>query len=319
MRELSAVLAEFGDDWKNLEATMRGYLNTEIDLISEIGSRQLAGGKKLRALITLLSGRLCMLTQKESEKMAIAIELIHAATLLHDDVVDDADTRRRQRSFNRVYGNAAAVLVGDFLYSRASQIFSEIGNLRLLKRVADATNRLSEGEVLQLIRRGDPEMSEESYFAIIKRKTANLFEIAAAGPAILAKDEEMEKNLSEFGKHLGIAFQLVDDCLDYEGEDDKTGKALGRDFAEGKMTLPVILAFADMEPTKRKSLLVDWQAGGDFNDILRLLRETGALNATRQRAQQEVNRALAAIERCPPGDAKNSMIALASLSVNREA
>ncbi|WOV90577.1 MAG: polyprenyl synthetase family protein [Candidatus Zeuxoniibacter abyssi] len=309
------MLEKFGNDWRVLETAMCRHLNSEIALISEIGIRQLTGGKKLRALISLLSGRLCGLPQEQSEKMASAVEFIHAATLLHDDVVDEADTRRRQDTTNRVYGNAAAVLVGDFLYSRASQIFSDIGNLRLLSRVADATNQLSEGEVLQLIQRGNPETAEEIYFSIIERKTANLFEIAAAGPAILTENTEREKYLSEFGRHLGIAFQLVDDCLDYEGED--TGKNIGRDFAEGKMTLPVILAFASADLTKRKALMSEWRAGGGFADILRLLRETGALGETRQRAKQEIGFALQALKQCLACEARESLIMLASLSVDR--
>ncbi|MGI9338122.1 MAG: polyprenyl synthetase family protein, partial [Gammaproteobacteria bacterium] len=237
MTSFAATLSAFDGNISRLNAHMRGCLHTEVSMAADIIMRQLAGGKRLRAVITMLSAKLCGLPQERGMEMATAIEFIHTATLLHDDVVDDADTRRRQAAANRIYGNAAAVLVGDFLYSRASQLLARMGSVRLLEKMTDATNRLSEGELLQLLARRSGNISREMYFSVIERKTANLFEIAAAGPAIYARQPAAEKALGEYGRRLGLAFQLVDDCLDYEGGD--TGKEVGRDFCEGKMTLPV--------------------------------------------------------------------------------
>ena len=300
MSGFAKTLSSFDKDINLLDAHMRTRLRTEVSLAADIIMRQLQGGKRLRAVITMLSARLCNLPEERGLEMATAIEFIHTATLLHDDVVDDADTRRRRKTANRIYGNAAPVLVGDFLYSRASQILANLGSVRLLQRMTDATNRLSEGELLQLLARRSGNASEEMYFSIIERKTANLFEIAAAGPAILAEDKNAEQSLSEYGKHLGLAFQLVDDCLDYEGGD--TGKEVGRDFVEGKMTLPVIIALQKMSAAERKTITEGWRAGADgiFEETLRRTRESGALKETRTRAQQQAETAAQSLESHTP-------------------
>ncbi len=297
MSVFADALGEFDGEIARLNAHMRGRMQTEVSLAADIIVRQLAGGKRLRAIVAMLSARLCGLREESSLETAAAIEFIHTATLLHDDVVDDADTRRRQATANRVYGNAASVLVGDFLYSRASQILAQLGSVRLLQRMTDATNRLSEGELLQLLARGSGNVSERMYFSIIERKTANLFEIAAAGPAILAEKSAEEKALAEYGRRLGLAFQLVDDCLDYEGGD--TGKEIGRDFSEGKMTLPVILTVAQTSAKERDALINGWRSGAPdvFAKTLRMVQKSGALAQTRARAAEEAAAAAAQLQK----------------------
>ena len=307
MTPFAAELAARDADVARVRERMRARLGGPA-LVGEIGGGVLEGGKRLRAVVCLLSGRLCGLDPRAADEAAAGVELIHAATLLHDDVVDDAPTRRTRPTANRVHGSAAAVLVGDFLYSRASQIFAELGSLRMLSRVADATNRLAEGEVLQLLARREPSLDEEKYFAVIERKTANLFEVAAASGAILSGMTEREAALSEYGLRLGRAFQMVDDCLDYEGEGAETGKEIGRDFAEGQITLPVILALSRTDAKTRGRLLSGWREGdaGAFGEALRLTRETGALSESRARAASEADLAAKALEKISDGGSGGS-------------
>ena len=325
MTPFAAELAARDGEVARVRERMRARLGGPA-LVGEIGGGVLEGGKRLRAVVCLLSGRLCGLASDAAETAAAGVELIHAATLLHDDVVDDAPTRRARPTANRVHGSAAAVLVGDFLYSRASQIFAELGSLRMLSRVADATNRLAEGEVLQLLARREPVLDEEKYFAVIERKTANLFEVAAASGAILSGMTEREGALSEYGLRLGRAFQMVDDCLDYEGEGAETGKEIGRDFAEGQITLPVILALSRADAKTREHLLSGWREGdaGAFSEALRLTRETGALSAVRARAASESDLAAQALQKISnEGDEGKTEIEalskLARLSADRRA
>ncbi|MBE8157991.1 MAG: polyprenyl synthetase family protein, partial [Betaproteobacteria bacterium] len=251
MSGLAAELAHYDNDVRRIIRTARRLARSDAPLAAAIGRRQMAGGKRLRAVVALLCGRLCGQPDALNDKIAIGIEIIHMATLLHDDVVDDAPMRRRRSTANRMYGNAAAVLVGDFLYSRASQIFAEIGSLPLLAWIAKATNGLAEGEIMQLERAGKL-MDERAYFDIIGRKTANLFESAAAAAALAGGRPPAA--LAGYGRHLGTAFQLIDDCLDYAGLDGETGKKIGADFAEGKMTLPAILALAKTGAAERQKM-----------------------------------------------------------------
>ena len=223
---------------------MRLASDSEIPLVNAVGERALTGGKRLRALVVVLAARAVGAPRAAALSIAAAIEFIHTATLLHDDVVDEAGLAARAGFDQRAFGNAAAVLVGDFFYSRASQMLAATRSPAILSRVADATNKLAEGEVLQLAKRGDFDISEESYYQIIERKTANLFELAAVAPALLVADNGQERALAAYGRALGIAFQLIDDCLDFEGDESEAGKSIGRDFAEGNITLPLILALA---------------------------------------------------------------------------
>ena len=321
MTPFLAELGKYDADVRRVRERMRLRLGGPA-LVGEIGGSVLEGGKRLRAVVCLLSGRLCGLDMAVADEAAAGVELIHSATLLHDDVVDDAPTRRTRPTANRVHGSAAAVLVGDFLYSRASQIFAELGNVRMLSRVADATNRLAEGEVLQLLSRRDPELDEEKYFAVIERKTANLFEVASASGAILSGMDSREEALSEYGRRLGRAFQIVDDCLDYEGEGLETGKEIGRDFAEGQITLPVILALLRADSGTRDRLMAGWRAGenGAFDEALELTRKTGALAESRRRAEEEAALAVKALECVSDGGEELKALAeLARLSAGRRA
>ena len=319
MRCLADELAQYDGDLRRMFQTARKLLSSAAPLAAKISRRQLVGGKRLRAVIALLSGRLCGLADRTSDQTAVAIELIHSATLLHDDVVDDASMRRRRKTANELHGNAAAVLAGDFLYSRASQILAGLECQPLLLWIADATNSLAEGEILQLERRGGTDMTREMYFDIINRKTANLFEAASAAGALLAEKQDILPHLAAYGRHLGTAFQLIDDCLDYDGSDRETGKKIGADFAEGKMTLPAILALEKTSAASRRRILAGWQRGDEqaFADTLRLTHETGALAEVRHLAVQEVEQAMAALQNFPPHAKRDSLINLARASVMR--
>lgn len=316
---LSKELARYDADLRRIADTARKLVHSDAPLASVIGRRQMRGGKRLRAVIALICGRACGLPDDTSDKIAAAIEIIHTATLLHDDVVDDAPLRRRQSTANRVFGNSAAVLVGDFLYSRASQILSDIGSLPLLAWIARATNSLAEGEVLQLEHSGKV-IGESEYFDIIERKTANLFESAAAAPALVSghdPDSPLLKALAGYGCNLGMAFQLIDDCLDYAGPD--SGKKIGADFAEGKMTLPVILALAAADKTARARLVSGWRKNNEasFAETLQLIETTGALTAARERAAdyaQKAEQSLAIL----PVKSRRPLATLAQASVHRE-
>ena len=318
-RQFSDYLVTFGDDLHRLRQVMRANLSSDVSLISEMENDYLIGGKRVRAIVALLSARLCGLDEKTGDIIAAATEFIHTATLLHDDVVDDSNIRRHQPAARRVYGNAAAVLAGDFLYSRASQLFAQLNNTALLQCVATATNRLAEGEILQLLNRGKPNMDEDAYFAIIRRKTASLFEIAAAAAAHLTGRDAAP--LLQYGGELGVTFQLVDDCLDYASDADATGKKIGADFAEGKMTLPAILMLKKMDDANRDRLLQQWSDGrGDsFTDMLRLVRDTGALDDALARARARAQRAADALSNEPPSAARDTLINLALASWQRQA
>jgi octaprenyl-diphosphate synthase len=250
-------------DLARLRLAMRAEVEAEVPLIADVGAHTLRGGKRLRAAVALLSARICGVEAETRIQVAAAIEFIHSATLLHDDVVDEAPRRRRHASANSVFGNAAAVLVGDFLYSRASQMLAATGSARMLARIADATNRLAEGEVLQLVGRGAAGFSKDDYLQIVERKTANLFQVAAAAGAILGGKSEWEAPLGEFGRRLGIGFQMIDDCLDYAADGTDTGKEPGRDFAEGKITLPLLCAMENARGEAAKILQTAVAAFGD--------------------------------------------------------
>ncbi|MGI9305879.1 MAG: polyprenyl synthetase family protein [Gammaproteobacteria bacterium] len=317
MTGLAEELSRYDKDLRRIARTAGRLARSDVPLASAICRRQMAGGKRLRAVVALLCGRLCGLPDALNDKIAIGVEIIHTATLLHDDVVDDAPMRRRQSTANRMHGNAAAVLAGDFLYSRASQIFADIGSLPLLSRIAQATNGLAEGEILQLQQSGKW-TGEAAYFEIIGRKTANLFELAAEAPA-LARGDSRASALAGYGRHLGTAFQLVDDCLDYSGDAAETGKKIGADFGEGKMTLPAILALAKSGAAARRRMLAGWRQNdaAAFADTLRLVQETGALAETRRRAAEYARRAEESLRPAFGAKSRAALAALVRASANR--
>ena len=319
MNNLAQILEQHQSDLRRISKTARRLIDSQSPLAAMIGRRHLSGGKQLRAMVALTAGRLCQEKDVVNDKIACAIEIIHSATLLHDDVVDAAPMRRQRLTANRKYGNAAAVLAGDFLYSRASQILAEIGSVDLLVWISNATNSLAEGEILQLENSGKI-TEEKTYFDIIHRKTANLFEAAAVAVALVKQQHALIPALAEYGKNLGMAFQLIDDCLDYEGNDEQTGKKIGADFAEGKMTLPAIYALKSADVADRKRLLDGWQSNQkeSFVDTLKLIRQTGALQKVQSVADEYVKNAMGALSKISDGEPHvKTLISLAHASIHR--
>jgi octaprenyl-diphosphate synthase len=314
---LLSMLAPVADDLSRVEALIRRRLDSDVVLVRQVAEYLVgSGGKRLRPALLLLS---CGALGHRSEArlpLAAVIEFIHTATLLHDDVVDASDLRRGRHTANAAFGNAAAVLVGDFLYSRAFQMMVEIDDLRVMQVLAEATNTIAAGEVMQLMGSHDPQVDEARYLEVIRRKTAKLFEAAARLGAVLSKQEIFEQPLAEYGRRVGTAFQLVDDVLDYGGE---LGKSLGDDLAEGKPTLPIIYTMRcgtrEQSEVVRKAIA----EGGreDFARVLEAIRACGALDYARAAAEREAAAAGEAISGLPPSDFKQSLLELASFSVTR--
>jgi octaprenyl-diphosphate synthase len=278
------------------------------------------GGKRLRPALLLLSAGALGCRAAARLELAAVIEFIHTATLLHDDVVDQSQLRRGRRTANAAFGNAASVLVGDFLYSRAFQMMVGLDNLRVMRILADATNTIAEGEVLQLMNCHDPEVDEARYLDVVRRKTAKLFEAAARlGGVLGGTDAEREGGLAAYGMHLGTAFQVVDDVLDYSGAAQETGKSLGDDLAEGKPTLPLIRVMQAGSAEQRARVRRAIADGGraDFAPVLAAIRATDALEYARDAARREAEAAARAIGTLPPSVYRDSLLELAAFSVTR--
>jgi octaprenyl-diphosphate synthase len=280
-----------------------------------------AGGKRLRPALLLLAANAAGAKGPSRHEMAAVIEFIHTATLLHDDVVDESTLRRGRRTANAEFGNAASVLVGDFLYSRAFQMMVEEGNLRVMQVLSNATNVIAEGEVLQLLNVNDPDTSEETYLRVIRYKTAKLFEAATQVGAILGNAPAgVERALAEYGMHLGTAFQVIDDVLDYSGDLAVTGKNLGDDLAEGKPTLPLIRAM-EVGTTEERALVrhaIEEGGKADLEAVVAAINRTGALDYSRDRARQEAAIAMARLEALAGSACKDSLLQLAHFSVERK-
>jgi octaprenyl-diphosphate synthase len=279
-----------------------------------------AGGKRLRPLSVLLAARACDYAGGQHVDAAAIIEFIHTATLLHDDVVDGSDLRRGRDTANQVFGSEASVLVGDYLYSRAFQMMVDLGNMRIQGGMADATNTIAMGEVLQLMNAHDPDTSEESYLEVIYRKTAKLFEAGAQMAAILAgAPPDVEEAMIRYGRHLGTAFQLVDDALDYRADREELGKNLGDDLAEGKPTLPLIYAMAhsSIEDTARMRVAVEHGGLDELEAITRAIESAGGLEYTARLAQREKDLAIEALGRLPESAHRQALQALAEFAVSR--
>ncbi|MGH6611572.1 MAG: polyprenyl synthetase family protein, partial [Burkholderiaceae bacterium] len=251
--------------------------------------------------------------------LAAVIEFIHTATLLHDDVVDESDLRRGRSTANSIFGNAASVLVGDFLYSRSFQMMVEAGSARVMHIMADATNRIAAGEVLQLLNVHDPSVNEERYFDVVERKTATLFEAGARIAAVVAgADVSVEDHCARYGAALGKAFQIIDDVLDYSGDPQEIGKRLGDDLREGKMTLPLIHALRSAAPAQRELMTSAVREGrGDFSTVARIVAENGSLAYSRALAEQEAVDAQHALRSLPPSIYKDSLLRLIEFAVGR--
>ncbi len=318
MEPFTAVLAA---DRAEVDRVLRSSLGSDVPLIRQIAEYIIgSGGKRLRPALVLLAARACGYQGKMHYTFAAVVEMIHTATLLHDDVVDESELRRGLATANAKFGNAASVLVGDFLYSRAFQLMVGAGTMRILEILSNATNVIAEGEVLQLMNSGDPALDEATYLGVIRRKTAKLFEAAAQLGAVLGgASAEHEDALARYGMHLGTAFQLVDDVLDYSGELAEIGKNLGDDLAEGKMTLPLIRAIA-VGTAADAALIRDAVTRGrltEFEPVADVLARTGALDYTRRCAERECEAAAACVAGLPASPDKENLLELAAFAARR--
>jgi octaprenyl-diphosphate synthase len=323
------MLAPVAEDLARVDVLIRRRLDSDVALVSQVAEYIVAsGGKRLRPALLLLASGAAGYRGKSGDppgggtrlELAAVVEFIHTATLLHDDVVDESPLRRGRNTANAAFGNAAAVLVGDFLYSRAFQMMVEADNMRVMQVLAEATNTIAGGEVLQLMGSHDPEVDEARYLEVIRRKTAKLFEAAARlGGVLAASDAALEAGLADYGMHVGTAFQLIDDVLDYSGDAAAIGKSLGDDLAEGKPTLPLIRAMRTASPQHAALVRRAIVEGGReaFGDVLEAIRACGALDYARAAALREAEAAARAIAPLPASEFKQSLLELASFSVTR--
>ena len=319
--ESLSFLAPIASDLQRVDEVIRDRLDSDVVLVRQIAEYIVTGGgKRLRPAVVLLSAGAAGYSGDARFELAAVIEFIHTATLLHDDVVDESGLRRGRQTANAAFGNAASVLVGDFLYSRAFQMMVRLDSMRVMQVLAEATNTIAEGEVLQLMNCHNPDVDEARYLTVIRRKTAKLFEAAACLGGILGGvAPQLERGLAEYGMHVGTAFQLTDDVLDYSGEAAEIGKSLGDDLAEGKPTLPLIRAMAtgtaQQASLVRRAIVEGGR--GDFPEVLAAIEATGALAYARQAAQRECYAARRAIELLPPSAHRDSLLELAAFSVAR--
>nr|WP_240592713.1 polyprenyl synthetase family protein [Macromonas bipunctata] len=315
------ALSLVGADMREVDRVIQERLHSEVELIGQVARYIIsAGGKRVRpALLLLMCGALdCEHPQRHS--MAAVVEFIHTATLLHDDVVDESTLRRGRSTANEVFGNAASVLVGDFLYTRAFQMMVAPGDLRILDVLAEATNVIAEGEVWQLMNMHDATLDEAGYLRVIRAKTAKLFEASARLAAILAgADAELEARCADYGQALGAAFQVVDDVLDYEGNATELGKNLGDDLREGKMTLPLICTLRHCTPAQAEVIRDAIEQGNTerLDDIIQIVRSCGGLSDARRTAQAEAQRAVDAALALPVNQWSKALVQLASALLER--
>jgi octaprenyl-diphosphate synthase len=319
--QLEEIRALVKDDLKSVDQTIVDRLSSDVVLVNQVSQYIIGGGgKRLRPLSVVLAARACGYAGPRHTSAAAIIEFIHTSTLLHDDVVDGSNKRRGRDTANHVFGNQASVLVGDYLYSRSFQMMVELGDMRIQEVMADATNTIAEGEVLQLMNAHDPDTTERSYFEVIYRKTAKLFEAGAQIAAILAKaPAPVEQAMIAYGRHLGTAFQLVDDALDYMASPEALGKNLGDDLAEGKPTLPVIYALTHAPADESAVLRAAIENGAldELPRITQLIGSSGGLEYTARMAQQEKDRAVAALAAVPHTPHRDALAALAEFAVAR--
>ena len=319
----AAALALIADDMSGMDAVIARRLQSDVPLVSQVSQYIIAaGGKRLRpALLLLMCGAL---TYREDQRfnMAAVVEFIHTATLLHDDVVDESTLRRGRATANEAFGNPASVLVGDFLYSRAFQMMVDAGDMRIMQTLAEATNVIAEGEVLQLMNMHDASLTKDGYLLVIRSKTAKLFEASARLAALLAGSQPMiEKSCADYGQALGTAFQVIDDVLDYDGDVQVMGKNLGDDLREGKATLPLIIAMQRGTPHECGVIRQAIETGGTASmaQIIGIVQKTGALRATRDAAATEAQRALDALQNLPQNCYSDALRQLASQLLDRRA
>ena len=317
----AAALALIADDMRAMDAVIERRLSSEVLLVGQVSQYIVAaGGKRLRpALLLLMCGALGYRGDQRFN-LAAVVEFIHTATLLHDDVVDESTLRRGRPTANAVFGNPASVLVGDFLYSRAFQMMVDAGDMRIMQTLAEATNIIAEGEVLQLMNMHDASLSQDGYLRVIRSKTAKLFEASSRLAALLAQvPADIERACADYGQALGTAFQVIDDVLDYDGDTAEMGKNLGDDLREGKATLPLIIAMqrgtAGEQHTIRQA--IETGGTGQLAEIVAIVRQTGALQATRDAAAAEAQRAVAALAVIARNPYSEALLQLASQLLQR--
>lgn len=321
--QLEQIKALSSEDMTAVNQLIGEQLSSDVALINQLGFYIVnSGGKRIRPLLTVLAARALGYQGEGHIRLAALIEFIHTATLLHDDVVDESTMRRGRETANALFGNQASVLVGDFLYTRAFQMMVQFDTMRVMDILSDATNRIAEGEVLQLMNVNDANVTEASYFEVIYCKTAKLFEAATRLAAVIANQEQaVEEALLDYGKHLGTAFQLIDDVLDYNSDAETMGKNAGDDLAEGKPTLPLLHAM--WHGTGEEAALIKEaieQANGlpHLETIQATMARVGSLDYTRAKAEDEADKAIDALSILPASDYKQALIALANMAVERD-
>lgn len=319
--DFEAVRALISSESKAVDQLILDRLSSDVALINQLGAYIInSGGKRLRPMIVLLSALASGYQGDRHILLAAVIEFIHTATLLHDDVVDDSDMRRGKATANELWGNEASVLVGDFLYSRSFEMMVDAGSMRVMDILSHTTNMIAEGEVMQLLNVHEPDISEEQYDEVIRAKTAILFEAAARiGAVISDQPAAVEQGLAAYGQHLGVAFQLVDDMLDYSSSSETLGKNVGDDLAEGKPTLPLIHAIRHGSKRDQQLIKEAIRTGGldRINDVMAAIESAGSLTYTAQRASAEAELAKQALAPVPDSDYKDAMLTLADFSVQR--
>ncbi len=319
--EIEDVYALIKSDMDAVNDTIKRRLYSEVVLINQVGHHIInSGGKRLRPVLVLLSARALGYQGQRHIDLAAIIEFIHTATLLHDDVVDSSEQRRGQETANSLWGNEASVLVGDFLYSRSFQMMVDVGEMRVMDILAETTNTIAEGEVLQLLNCHDADTTEDRYIKVIHYKTAKLFEAASRLGAVLSgSDPDLERTMTSYGMHLGTAFQLVDDVLDYSAPGEDIGKNVGDDLADGKPTLPLIHAMRNGTPEQATLVRRAIEQGGleEIDRIREVIETTDAIAYTAQAAREEAEKARAALERVPDSPYREALFTLAEFSVNR--
>lgn len=309
-------------DMQAVNELIMARLQSDVSLINQLGFYIVsAGGKRMRPMLTVLTARALGYEGQDHIKLAALLEFIHTSTLLHDDVVDESDLRRGRDTANALFGNAASVLVGDFLYTRSFQMMTELNSMRIMQLLSDATNVIAEGEVLQLMNCNDPDTTEASYMQVIYCKTAKLFEAATRLAAVLTQQPNaIEQAMLDYGKYLGTAFQLMDDVMDYCSEAADMGKNVGDDLAEGKPTLPLLRAMAkgtDAQRERIRDAIANRTGMAHLSDIMAILEQTKALDYCRQRAREEAQKAINALSVLPDSEHKAALVDLAHMAVER--
>jgi octaprenyl-diphosphate synthase len=315
------IARAIASDMEAVNQVIRQRLHSEVSLVNQIAEYIIsAGGKRIRPVLVLLLANAYSYRGTAHHELAAVVEFIHTATLLHDDVVDESSMRRGRQTANALFGNAASVLVGDFLYSRAFQMMVSLDNMRVMRILSDATNVIAEGEVLQLLNMHDPDVTEESYLKVIRSKTAKLFEAAAElGALVGGANDAQVAAAGEYGRSLGTAFQLIDDVLDYAGDATEIGKNVGDDLREGKPTLPLIWLMEHGTPEQRELVRNCIEQGDEqhFDAVLAAVTSSGALEFTRREAIVAAERAAAAIADLPESEYKESLLQLCRFAVDR--